>query len=119
VRPTAGIGERTVLAGAVVTDRVAADELGSDRDLDRLADHRDLDLAAPELGSDPIAGSGEADTAAGVDLAGDRGRGCARSHGLGQSHPMTESGRPVGYKNPIVPSEQGKCLPALDGLDHS
>ena len=49
-----------MLAGAVVADRVAADELLADGDLDGVADDGDLDLAAAELVADPVAGAGEA-----------------------------------------------------------
>ena len=53
---------------------VAADELFTDGDLDGVADDGDLDLAAPELVADPVAGAGEADVAGRVDLAGHRRR---------------------------------------------
>ena len=46
----------------------------ADGDLDGVADHGDLDLAAPELVAGPIGGGGEAHVAGAVDLAGDRRR---------------------------------------------
>jgi hypothetical protein len=48
-----------VLTGAVVLDRVAADELGADGDLH----HGDLHLAAAVLAAGPIVRAGEADVA--------------------------------------------------------
>jgi hypothetical protein len=59
-RATPGIGEGAVLAGAVVADRVGADEFLTDGDLHRPLDDSDLDLAATELVADPIRGAGEA-----------------------------------------------------------
>ena len=56
-------------------DAVGADELVADADLDGVADDGDLDLAAPVLGADPVAGAGEAHVARRVDLAGHRRRG--------------------------------------------
>ena len=75
----AGVGEGAVFAGAVVADAVAADELVADADLDGVADDRDLDLAAPVLGADPVVGAGEAHVARRVDLAGHRRRRRGRS----------------------------------------
>jgi len=77
------IGERAVLAGAVVTYRVGADELVPDGDLHRLPHDCDLHLAAPELGPGAVVGAGEADVAAAVDLASHRGRGGAGSLRVG------------------------------------
>lgn len=49
---------------------MGTDELLPDRDLHGLADHGDLDLATAERGADAVAGTGEADVAGRVDLAG-------------------------------------------------
>src|SRR5918992_5830954 len=68
-RSASGIGQRAVLAGAVVTDRVGADELGADRDLHGLTDDGDLHLAATEIRSGPVASAGKADVPAAIDLA--------------------------------------------------
>ena len=86
------IGERAVLAGAVVTDRMRPDELVADRDLHALTDHRHLHLATPELGPGAVAGAGEADVAAAVDLAGHRDRGGSGAPGLRRSHAAPQSG---------------------------
>jgi hypothetical protein len=71
--PAAGVGERAVLAGAVVAYRGGADELGADGDFDRLAD--DLHLRAAELGPDQIAGSREAGGSQPADYVDDFDRG--------------------------------------------
>ena len=52
-----------------MVDGVGADEFLSDRDLHGLTHDRNLHLAAAVLGSDPIAGAGEADAARRIDLA--------------------------------------------------
>lgn len=59
-----------MFAGAVVADFVGADELVADRDLDAIADDGDPHLATSVLDADSLAGAGEADVAARVDLAG-------------------------------------------------
>lgn len=59
-----------MLAGAVVTDRVTADELFADRDLHVVTDDSDLDLPTPKCVPGPIVRAGEAHVARGVDLAG-------------------------------------------------
>ena len=41
----AGVGEGTVVAGAVLSDGAGADDLFPDRDLDGVAHDGDLDLA--------------------------------------------------------------------------
>ncbi len=64
-----GLTSAPCFTGAVVTYRVAGDELFSDGDLDRFANDGDLDLAAAKLGPDPVAGASEADVAAEVDVA--------------------------------------------------
>ncbi len=43
---SAGVGEGAVFASAVMLDGMTADELFADRDLDRVADDGNLDLAA-------------------------------------------------------------------------
>ena len=66
----AGVGEGAVLSGAVVADRMHADDLATGGDLDDVADDRDLHLAAAMFAPDFVVGPGEADRPARVDLAG-------------------------------------------------
>jgi hypothetical protein len=62
-----------MLAGAVVSDGMEANELVAHGDLDGVAYDGDLDLTAPVLVAYPVVGPGEADVPRGVHLAGDRG----------------------------------------------
>src|SRR5881394_2203402 len=71
VGPAAGVGEGAVLAGAVVTDGVRANDLAAGGDLDHVSKDRDLDLPSSMLASDFVAGASEADRPTGVDLASD------------------------------------------------
>ena len=59
------------MAGAVVTDFVAADEFFADGDLDGVAHDCDLNLAALVLRAGVVVLPGEAHVPVGIDLAGD------------------------------------------------
>ncbi len=61
--------KRIVLAGAVVLDLVAADELFTDGDLDVITHDTNLDLATPIGVTGPIVRPGEAHVAGGINLA--------------------------------------------------
>ena len=68
----AGVGEGTVLAGAVVTDRVGTDELFPDRDLDGVTHDRDLHLTSTVFHTDVVVLRGEAHVPGRIHLPGDR-----------------------------------------------
>lgn len=59
MRSATGVGESAVFAGAVVAGFVAADELLTDRDLDRVTNDSDLDLPASIGAADPVARTGK------------------------------------------------------------
>lgn len=80
VGSTAGVGEGSVFAGAVVTHGMRTNELVTDRDLDGVTDD-DLDFASPVLVADPVVRAGEAHVAGRVDLAGHGCRGHRRPGG--------------------------------------
>jgi hypothetical protein len=68
VGATAGVGESSTFAGAIMLGLVGADALVADMDLDVAADHHHLDLAVPVCRPDPLARPGEGQIAGGVDL---------------------------------------------------
>ena len=55
----AGVGERAVFAGTVVTDRVHTKDLTTGGDLDAVTDDRNLDLAAGVTHADFVVRAGE------------------------------------------------------------